>query len=184
VTGVGQAVSYPVGDGTCGHNYICVPDSSGSTGVGGTVSQRSTLTLNGIVGTYNNLYNQPSSLAAIAGNWSITGLVVYTAAGTLNISSSGVIFDQDPQTQCTINGQVSLINPNYNAYNLNVTYSNCIGVVSAALGSPTDAFLDGATGSGIATVNNTVTPNTLFAVVTLSLSTGGYMTIGYQGTLN
>jgi len=164
VTGTGQtAFIHP---DTCDFP-ICFFE--GSPTVSGTVSQRSSLALNGISSSgpssgssswsYNDLYNQPSSLAAIAGNWIGSVSANDTDNAILNISSTGVVYEQDAFSSCIVTGQVSLINPAYNAYDVALTYSdNCQGNFS------------GLTGKGIASLNTSVTPTLLEMVVTWSNS--------------
>jgi hypothetical protein len=115
--------------------------------VTGSVSQRSTLTLDGSTWTYNSLYNDPSSLAIAAGTWS-SDLANPNSpegnVGTLDIGSDGVLFDQDATTNCIVKGQLSLINPSYNAYAIELTYT----------GTNCASNLNGATGSGIAYIDD------------------------------
>jgi len=90
----------------------------------------------------SSMYNTTSSLATVAGN--------YTDGGdTLSISGSGVIFEQDPASGCVLNGQVSLIDSQYNVYSLSATVSNCMGAAAAA---------NGVSVSGLATLDQTVSP--------------------------
>jgi len=84
-------------------------------------------------------YNDDSSLALIVGNY--VDLAWYFG-GVFNIASNGDIFFQDPAMFCVINGRVSIINPSYNAYGIEYTYSNCIDAFS---------FLNGVTFDGLAT---------------------------------
>ncbi len=98
--------------------------------------------------TFSNLYMNPSSLATIAGNYSDGNV-------TLNINGSGVIFEQDANG-CVINGQVSTINTSYNAYAVQITISDCTGA---------DAALNGASFSGLATLDTNTSPTTLLAGV-------------------
>lgn len=142
----------------------CVePDgsTSGTTALTGTVAQRSSLSLTGTdttsAGTvypavtttwsYNSLYAVPPSLSMISGNYA-------DGSDTLTIDASGAISEQDPTTGCVINGQLSIPNSSYNAYSFTLTYSSCTGA---------NAVLNGATASGLATYDNTVTPNELDA---------------------
>lgn len=156
-TGIATNCTYPDGS------------TSGTGTVSGTIAQRSSLTLtasattangtalpgNTVTLAYDNLYSKPSSLSAISGNWiGPTGVV-------LNITSSGVIFAQDPASGCVVNGQVSIINSSYNAYSASVTYSSCQG--SAAV-------LNGVNATGLQTIDDTVTPNLLYT--------------GYSATVN
>ena len=135
--------------------------STGGTGsITGTVTQRSSLTLSATqttsngsalpasatTWTYSTLYASPSSLTAIAGNYDDGG-------ATLNISASGVIFEQD-SNGCVLNGQVSIINASYNNYAVTVTFANC-GTIP-----------DGTAISGLATLDNSVSPANLIGGAT------------------
>lgn len=130
------------------------PDGSTSaTGVlSGTIQEQSTLngtvtitTAHGAVEThtisldYNGLYDRPSSLATIAGNFRAEdGTIV-------NIGSGGNLFAQSADTGCTLNGTVGLIDSRYNAYRGSWTYASCTGDFTA---------LNGLTASGIGTLDN------------------------------
>jgi hypothetical protein len=143
----------------------CVyPDgsSSGTASITGTVSQRTSLSITEMgttslgttlptdttTWTFSDLYMNPSSLATIAGNYS-------DGSVTLNINGSGVVFEQDANG-CVINGQVSTINTSYNAYAVQISVSNCTGA---------DAALNGASFSGLATLDTNTSPATLLAGV-------------------
>ena len=94
--------------------------------------------------TFDTLYNVPSSLSTIAGNYtdSATGDVV-------TIGSNGTIFSQSPATGCVVDGTVTVINPSYNAYEFQLSYSNCEG---------TYAVLNGLTVTGLGTFDNATSP--------------------------
>ena len=92
--------------------------------------------------TSSSAYDTPSSLATIAGNYT-------DGSNTLSIDGNGVIFEQDPTTGCVINGRVSLINAQYNAYSLSVTFSMCTGSAAAA---------NGVTMTGLAEIDQSVSP--------------------------
>jgi hypothetical protein len=97
----------------------------------GTVA-KGTLTL-----SFNPLYDQASSFAAIAGN--------YTEAGSgtvVSIDANGVIFSQDASTGCVVNGNATIIAASYDAYAVRATYASCTGA---------EAVLNGITFSGLAT---------------------------------
>jgi hypothetical protein len=129
----------------------------------GTVVERQSLTVNSqctstagntsqvsVTLAFNALYNRDASLATIAGNYDDSGDV-------LNITSSGVLFEQDATDGCVLNGQVTVVNPAYNAYEVQFSVSNC----NANL-----AELNGTSWAGIAALDNTVSPEELvFAVV-------------------
>ena len=104
--------------------------------------------------TFDSLYNTPSSLAAIAGN--------YTDANTgtpITISSSGTVFGQSAATGCVINGTVAIIDPSYDAYQFAISFASCQGSY---------AVLNGASFSGIGAINASATPVSII--------------IGYDGT--
>jgi len=109
--------------------------------------------------SYSALYDRDSSLATIAGNYDDFGLV-------LNVNGAGEIFEQIPGTGCVVNGQVSIIDARYNAYDIWVSYSNCIG---------NDAVLNGARFEGLATLDNTDNPE--LAIAGLIGNVGG---VGYS----
>lgn len=114
-----------------------------TTSSGGTFSNSASL-------TYDPLYDRDSSLSVIAGNYDDFGLVV-------NINANGVIFEQDPGTGCVVNGQVSIIDSQFNAYDVLVSYSNCLGNF---------AILNGATFTGLAILDNTVMPEQVTVAMT------------------
>jgi len=99
---------------------------------------------------YNDLYDRDSSLATIAGTYNDFGTI-------LTIDSNGVLFEQNALTGCVFNGQVSIIDSDFNAYNILFDISGC---ASAA-----DIF-NGSIFSGIATLDNTINPETLIAGLT------------------
>jgi hypothetical protein len=130
----------------------------------GTLAERASLALNyqfttddgaassGTINlAYNSLYDVDSSLSAISGNYTDA------ANDTVSISASGAITSQDPVTSCVVNGQLSIINSMYNAYDVIYGYSNCTG---------TSAVLNGVQFSGLATLNNGGNPVQVIVAVT------------------
>ncbi len=101
--------------------------------------------------TFNALYDVGSSLAAIAGNY-----LSSAGSSVLNVNATGAIFSQDAATGCAINGQVGLIDPAYDAYQVNLAFANCTGSFAA---------LNGATATGLAVLDTTATPNVLYVGV-------------------
>jgi hypothetical protein len=142
---------------TCGLSDGSSWTTSGT--LSGTVVQRSSITLMARASdgtalpstevqlTFDNRYDQPSSLAAIAGNWTFSNGII------LSINADGVEFFQDPVSGCVLNGQVSIINANYNIYSESFTYSNCTG---------TAATLNGPTMSGLMALDNAASPHLLY----------------------
>lgn len=104
--------------------------------------------------TFNALYYVPSALATISGSYEDT------ATGTVfTINANGTVFAQDATTGCVINGSVSIINPSYNVYGIEVSYANCAG---------SSTQLNGFTLAGLAALNNTQSPEQLLAGVSTS----------------
>jgi hypothetical protein len=135
--------------------------TSGTGTVGGTIVER--VSINGdlvvntdpatsIVGgqtfssslslTFDAQYSRASSLATLAGNFS------FGAGGMLNISSAGLVSGQDT-SGCTVNGIVSTIDPKYNMYDTNLTFSACAGIP------------DGVELAGLATLDDSQSPELL-----------------------
>jgi len=106
--------------------------------------------------TFDTLYDQPSSLATIAGNYTDP-----TTGTVYSVSGSGAIFAQDATSGCVINGTVSIINSSYDAYGIAYTFANCTGSY---------AVLNGVQMSGIGTLDTTVSPEQ--AIIGVSGSSG------------
>lgn len=123
------------GGGTIEERVSFYSDVICTTTLGGSFNNTATL-------NYDSLYDRDSSLALIAGNYDDFGL-------TINVTASGQVFEQDPASGCVINGQISIIDSQYNAYDVSITYSNCLG---------TAAVLNGSTFSGLGILDNTVAP--------------------------
>ncbi len=96
---------------------------------------------------YLPIYERDSSLATIAGMYMDFTVVI-------DIGADGTIFAQDAFTGCITNGQVSIIDPDFNVYDFQFGYSNCIGP---------DAFLNGSSFVGIAILDDTFPPEVLDA---------------------
>jgi hypothetical protein len=107
--------------------------------------------------TFDAIYNRVSSLATIAGTYTNP-----QDGSVITVGSDGTVFSQDPTTGCVLNGTVSIINASYNAYRLQFSDSSCIGQASV---------LNGVQFSGLAALDNTVTPET--AVVGVTGQAGG-----------
>ena len=94
---------------------------------------------------YQTDYDRDSSLSTIAGNYTL-GFAALAATNTLNIAGDGTVFGMyDNGPSCTVNGQVSLIDPAYNLYDIQWTFSSCV--------SPFPSF-EGSQFSGIATMTS------------------------------
>ncbi len=104
-----------------------------------------------VVLDYNALYERDSSLATIAGIYDDGSGVV------TDIASDGTIFEQDPVSGCVTIGQVSVIDPAFNAYDFQFGFSNCIGQ---------DTIFNGSSFVGIGTLDNIVTAEVLIVAAT------------------
>ena len=168
--------------------YIYVADlgtafSDGSTSaactLSGTIAERQSLTVNSECTTtqgsvsqvsaalaYSSLYDRDANLATIEGLYDDLGNV-------LSIDSAGLLFEQDATNGCVLNGQVTVVDPSYNAYEVEFSVENC------NVGSQE---LNGTAWSGILTLDNTVSPEELiFGVVgnvTISGETATFALVG------
>ena len=102
--------------------------------------------------TFDALYNRASALTTISGNFTNTANNVVVTVGT-----NGSVFSQDATTGCVLNGSVSIINASYNAYNVSFDYMSCTGLTSA---------LNGVSFTGMATLDNTVSPEQIIVAGT------------------
>lgn len=116
---------------------------------------------------FNALYNVPSSLAAISGSWTDpTGSIV-------TINASGQIASTDSASGCALSGQVSIINPSYNAYSATGSFSGCRGAASN---------LNGAVVRSLLLLDNTAVPNRLVVGQELTLLGGSKLVLLTTGT--
>jgi hypothetical protein len=106
--------------------------------------------------TYHSIYEWPSSLARLRGNFT-------TTSASLSIDSQGVIFFQSAANGCTGNGQAEIIDSRYNMYRLTITAGSCTGI---------DAVRNGLTFTGLANlgVNNDLTGGFINETIDMALS--------------
>lgn len=98
--------------------------------------------------TFDTIYNRGGALSRVVGNWRDT------ATGQVyNINSTGVVFQQDAVTGCVINGQVSTINTQYNAYAATYTFQSCRIPYTQ---------LNGTTATGLIVVDDVRVPNRIY----------------------
>jgi hypothetical protein len=72
---------------------------------------------------YDSRYDGDSSLAAIAGNYTLS---VNPAGNSLNINGDGTLFGMYQNgPRCTIGGRVSIVAADFNLYRFEVTFSAC-----------------------------------------------------------
>ena len=163
---------------TPGVNTNCTfPDgsTSGTGTISGTITQQSSMTitdsgttsLGTALGTethtwtFNNLYDNPSSLSVVAANY-------WDGNNTFSVNGNGAIFEQDPTSGCVINGQLSLINPQYDVYSISLSFASCTGNAAAA---------NGHTMTGLATLDTTASPAQLDFGVSASVNGGGFVVL-------
>lgn len=122
--------------------------------------------------TYYSIYERPSSLAILAGNFS-------TTSASLTIDSQGVIFFQSAADGCTGNGQAGIIDSRYNMYRLTITVGNCTGI---------DAVRNGLTFTGLAYLGEADPTGPIggdFGTIEMALSAKGTSDLyGYFGYIN
>jgi hypothetical protein len=76
--------------------------------------------------TFEPIYNSGSSLSTITGNYTNPSTSSGPSSGAVvSISSSGALTAQDPTSSCILSGQITPINPTYDAYSVTYTYLNC-----------------------------------------------------------
>lgn len=71
--------------------------------------------------SYNDLYDNDSSLTIVAGDW----LDVETGTEVLSIDAAGTVFSQDALTGCVLSGTMMPIDPAYNAYDVSLVLDGC-----------------------------------------------------------
>lgn len=93
----------------------------------GTISERNRISGSYTVSTgergslnlfYNSIYDRDSSLSLLAGTW------IDADQDTFTVGAQGEIFGQD-SLGCVYTGQVSIINPDNNAYRVQLNVSSC-----------------------------------------------------------
>lgn len=78
----------------------------------------------------HDLYEYPSSLSTIAGNFELNTLQGRPHLNSLNVNGDGVVFGAyrpDFGPNCTVNGTVSVVDPRFNLYWTEWRFSNCRG---------------------------------------------------------
>ena len=117
------------------HSLYVDGSSTASCTASGTFDERSNIALSGacltrsgssfdlpITFTYDDRYERESSLNEIAGMYREPPF-----SDVWTIDSMGVLFMQMADLGCVVNGQVSVIDPQWSAYGMSVMYSNCSG---------------------------------------------------------
>lgn len=100
---------------------------------------------------YDSAYESTSKQGLVAGNWS-------EQFESILLNSIGALNGTNTETGCTLSGSIGLLNPNFNAYNVNITTSNCqastLNGAYAGLASLSDESGDGSFDTLIYIVNN------------------------------
>jgi hypothetical protein len=151
---------------------VTFPDGSthGTGTLMGTIAQRSSITAStqfltdagtsisgSITLTFNSVYNAGSSLAAISGNYTEP-----TSGDVISMTTGGALGWQDAASGCVGNGMISIINANFNVYQVQFSYGGCTGAA---------AVLNGVQFSGLATLDNSESPEQ--ALIAVSGQGGG-----------
>jgi hypothetical protein len=120
--------------------------------------------LQGIVGTltFDDVYNEASSLSTVAGVWPLSSGALLTIAGDGSFST------QDVSTGCVLTGKVSVIDAHYNAYAVSGTYTACQASASA---------FTGASAAGLMTLDNTQSAEVIYMGYSVTLSGGEVVVI-------
>ena len=169
VTGAGSAVS------GSGSDYNLVSHTVSSGTLNGNVSAKSAINITTSTGgtfngSYRTFYDQPASLAALAGTY--TGYGVSGSSSTqsfpLTINASGAISAGSAAQGCTASGAATTRSSGKNIFNLSVTFTG----TNCALGN-------GASTTGIAILDATVSPTRLYALALKADKSDGFI---YTGT--
>jgi len=113
--------------------------------------------------SYDPIYERDSSLESVAGNYLDTERNV-----VINVNNDGELFSQDPKSQCITNGTVSVIDPAFNLYRVEYTFSNCKG--------HHQEVLNGTVAEGLATLDDTQSPDAL--IMGVEVAAAGYAFAG------
>jgi hypothetical protein len=101
--------------------------------------------------TYQSVSNNASSTGAIAGNYTDN-----STSAVLSINSNGVL-SESATNSCMLNGSVSTNDTTHDLYEVAFSYGNCSGAY---------LMLNGVQFTGLATLNNSVSPAQLIIAIT------------------
>jgi hypothetical protein len=163
VKGEGTALT---GNGT---DYYFPTDSATVATVAGTVNQKTSIEARSSTGVtmslkYSAAYDQPASLATLAGQYAISGRTFDGgfAANRLTIDSSGTFVLVDGQ--CTATGNLAPRNSGKNVFNLNVGFAG-------------DCLITGPV-AGVAYLETASTPMSLVALALKTDKSDGMIVVG------
>lgn len=80
--------------------------------------------------SFDSIYNRPSSLSLVAGNWN------YTRGDyslTITVQSNGTYSGQDSEG-CVVSGSIGLLDTAHNLYNINTSIASCEDVTGSYTG--------------------------------------------------
>jgi hypothetical protein len=78
------------------------------------------LTVDGAEMTYAPVYERDSSLGTIEGMYQV-------GPDVMEVAADGMVFLQEAATACVTTGQVAVLDPSYNLYDVSLTINNCVG---------------------------------------------------------
>jgi hypothetical protein len=110
---------------------------------------------------FSSVYSEGSSLESIAGTYG-------DPASPLTISLDGGIDEHDPDG-CNITGQISIINPSYNLYSVQIVFTDCVN----------NPVLNGVNFSGLVYILTTNTPISLLGAL-YGTANGNSYALGFQ----
>ena len=135
VHGTGQVSGNQITGSGTGHAAPGTTLADGSTVANvtisvGTVSERASLDLTvGAAGTstsvsttFDNSYDRGSDLATVAGAYS--SFDIFGDPASFSVDANGIITSQS-NSGCVANGQISIIDANFNAYNVTLDVTSC-----------------------------------------------------------
>jgi hypothetical protein len=116
---------------------------------------------------YASYATSGASVSAVTATYTDT-----VTGGSLTINSAGALTGTNPTNGCVLNGTISAPSSSYNVYQVSYTLGNCAGTADV---------LDGIAFTGLATLNNSISPVQLIIAVAGSSSTAKYAIVS---TLN
>jgi hypothetical protein len=130
---------------------------NGTVATGSSITATLSFTTNGntaVTGswslTYQSVSNNASSTGAIAGNYTDN-----STSAVLSINSNGVM-SESATNNCALNGSISTNDTTHDLYEVAFSYGNCTG---------TYAVLNGVQFTGLASLNNSVSPAQLIIAI-------------------
>jgi hypothetical protein len=109
--------------------------------------------------TFDSLYLQPSSLSALAGQWVTSDSSIWSigSAGQVDVSNLASEY-----AGCTVTGQISIINAQFNLYSFTLTWSYC----------PIGPYENGQVWTGFLALDASTSPSQLLGGGVINMVTG------------